>query len=163
MKASKKSDQIERTDHAGVAFHPPILLLLSLGTGFAALWLAPAEFLSPVWALAVGPVFVVSSIGLFLWAVFTMRRGAASIPTSEPTDFIVVSGPFKFSRNPIYLSMVSLLFGTGIWANSLWFMVLAVLTVVLLNWGVISREEHYLGSKFGDEYPAYKKRVRRWC
>ena len=110
-----------------------------------------------------GPIFVAASFGIFLWTTYVLHRGGASIPTNEPTDALVVKGPYRFSRNPIYLSMVSLLIGVGIWANSLWFIGLAVLAVVLLNWGVISQEERYLGRKFGSEYLNYKKRVRRWC
>ncbi len=159
---SETRDHFEHTENAEVAFHPPILLLLSIGLGFAARWLAPAEFLPRVWAVAAGPVLVAASFGLFIWAASTMHRGSASIPTNKPTNSLVVKGPFRFSRNPIYLSMVSLLLGVGIWANSLWFIGLAALAVVLLDWGVISREERYLGRKFGDEYLTYKGRVRRW-
>ena len=99
---------------------------------------------------------------LFAWAVMTMRREGASIPTGEPTDTIVARGPYRFSRNPIYLSMVALLTGIGFWANSGWFIALAVLAVVLLNWGVILREERYLERKFGKTYLNYKIQIRRW-
>ena len=160
---SEKCGQLEQADNAEVAFHPPFLLLCSIGLGFAARWLAPAEFLPRAWAVFVGPILVAASFGIFLWAAYTMHRGSTSIPTNKPTNSLVVRGPFRFSRNPIYLSMVSLLLGVGIWANSLWFIGLAALAVVLLNWGVISREERYLGRKFGEEYLTYKRRVRRWC
>jgi len=160
---SERSGQREHPDHAGVAFHPPLLLLCSIGLGFAARWLAPAEFMPRSWAVVGGPVLVSASFALFLWAVNTMRRGGASIPTNEPTDSLVVSGPYRVSRNPIYLSMVCLLLGIAIWANSLWFIGLAATTVALLNWGVISREERYLERKVAAEYSAYKGRVRRWC
>jgi protein-S-isoprenylcysteine O-methyltransferase Ste14 len=102
-------------------------------------------------------------ISVFFWAVITMRREGASIPTGEPTNSLVARGPFKFSRNPIYLSMVCLLLSIGVWANSIWFIGIAASMVVLLNWGVISREELYLVRKFGEEYVTYKQRVRRWC
>ena len=72
------------------------------------------------------------------------------------------TGPYRFSRNPIYLSMILLHLGAGVWTKSLWFFVLAVLSVALLAWGVISREERYLERKFGDAYLSYKSRVRRW-
>jgi protein-S-isoprenylcysteine O-methyltransferase Ste14 len=158
-----KSDQLEYADHAEVAFHPPFLLLFSIGLGFVARWLAPAEFLPNVWAVVMGPILVAASFSLFLWTVFILHRGGASIPTNEPTEALVVRGPFRFSRNPIYLSMVSLLLGLGVWTNSAWFIGLAALVIVFLNWGVISREERYLGRNFGEEYLTYKGRVRRWC
>jgi len=154
--------QPKHEDNAAVAFHPPLLLLGSIGLGFAARWLIPAEFLPREWTVVSGPILVAASFGLFFWAVSTMRRGGASIPTGEPTDSLVAKGPFGLSRNPLYLSMVALLLGIGIWANSLWFTALAALTVVLLNWGVISREERYLQRKFGEEYTTYKACVRRW-
>lgn len=149
-------------DQAGVAFHPPLLLLLFIVSGFVGRWLYPAAFLPAVWALPIGLPLVVASLTLFVWAVVTMRRGGASIPTNEPTDAIVERGPFRFSRNPIYLSMAALLAGIGFWANSLWFLVLAALAVALLTQGVIVREERYLERKFGELYLTYKRGVRRW-
>ena len=98
--------------------------------------------------MSIGPIVTVASFGWFFWAVYTMRTGDASIPTSEPTNTIVVRGPFRFSRNPIYLSMLLLQVATSIWANSLWFLGLAVVFAVLLWWGVILREEQYLEHKF---------------
>ena len=145
-----------------MAFHPPVLLLLFIGLGFAGRWLISAEFLPRAWALPIGLPAVIVSLALFVWAVITMHRAGASIPTGEPTDVIVVRGPYRLSRNPIYLGMVILLLAIGVWANSAWFLVLAVLAAALLNWGVILPEEHYLQSKFGDTYLTYKRQVRRW-
>ena len=154
--------QAEVADHAGVAFHPPVLLLLALSLGFGAKWLSPLRFLPDVPATPLGPVAVAASFGWFIWAVVTMRRAGGSIPTSEPTEAIVVRGPYAWSRNPIYLSMVALQVGVGIWANSAWFFGLAAVSAGLLRWGFISREERYLEGKFGQAYLAYKAHVRRW-
>ena len=150
-------------DHAQVEFHPPLLLLLCIGIGFAARWFAPAAFLPSKGAGIVGPNLVIAAFALFAWSAIVMRRGGASIPTGEPTDRLVFEGPYRFSRNPIYLSMVLLIVGVAVWANSLWFVALAVVMIVFLNWGVISREEQYLKRKFGDAYEAYRDSVRRWC
>ncbi len=158
-----EDDPSSHPDHAEVAFHPPLLLLGAIALGFAARWLALAEFLPKIVALTVGRTLTTAAFGVFLWAALTMHRGGASIPTGQPTDFIVAGGPYRFSRNPIYLGMVLLQVGIGVWANSLWFIGLAALSVVLLTWGVISREERYLARKFGEPYLAYKESVRRWC
>ncbi len=149
-------------DHADVAFHPPILLAASLGVGFLLRWIVPLSPVPKSTSAAVGPAAVVLSLGIFVWTVYTMLRNDASIPTHKPTEAIVVRGPFRFSRNPIYLAMVFLQLGVGVWANSLWFLILAAISVALLTWGVISREEEYLERKFGGEYVSYKSRVRRW-
>ena len=149
-------------DHAGVAFHPPLMLGLLLAVGLGLRALVPARFLPDSLASMGGPIIVAAALVLFLWAVRTMRAGGASIPTNEPTDAIVQAGPYRFSRNPIYLAMVLLLAGVGVWANSLWLVGLAVIDAILLSWGVISREEAYLERKFGADYAAYTDKVRRW-
>ena len=143
-------------------FTPPVLLLLALVLGVGARWLTPLRFLPDVAVVPLGPVVVATSLGWFIWAVVTMRGGGGSIPTSEPTEAIVRQGPYRWSRNPIYLSMVALQVGVGIWANSMWFVGLAAVSAWLLWWGVISREERYLERKFGRAYLAYRAHVRRW-
>ncbi|MCI0400838.1 MAG: isoprenylcysteine carboxylmethyltransferase family protein [Gammaproteobacteria bacterium] len=158
----EEQPQTELPDHAGVAFHPPLLLALALVLGFLLRWIAPLTFLPTGLPVVIGAVIVGVSFGFFFWAVYTMVTGGASIPTSTPTDALVMRGPFRFSRNPIYLSMVLLQLGVGIWTNSLWFIVLAAASAVLLWWGVIAREERYLARKFGAEYTSYRAKVRRW-
>ena len=130
--------------------------------GFGARWIVSLEWVPGALTVSVGPAVTAVSLGLFSWAVYTMRAGDASIPTSQPTNAIVIRGPFRFSRNPVYVAMLLLQLGVGIWANSLWFLGLAAISAVLLSWGVISREERYLERKFGMEYLAYKSLVRRW-
>jgi protein-S-isoprenylcysteine O-methyltransferase Ste14 len=133
-----------------------------LVVGLLARWLIPLHFLDPAFSMPIGLMITIASFSLFFWAVYTMWSGSASIPTGKPTNSIVLRGPFRFSRNPIYLSMVLLQVGIGIWANSLWFVGSAVIAAALLWWGVISREERYLERKFGAAYLSYKGRVRRW-
>ena len=152
----------QRPDHAEVAFPPPLLLILALVLGFSARSFAPLTFLSPSLSSSIGPLLTAASIGGFLCAVRTMRKGHASLPTNEPTDAIITQGPYRFSRNPIYLATLLLQVGIGIWVNSLWFLGLGIVSALLLWRGVVSREERYLERKFGEEYLSYKGRVRRW-
>jgi protein-S-isoprenylcysteine O-methyltransferase Ste14 len=149
-------------DQAEVAFHPPVLLLLCIIGGFIERWIMPAPFLPPALAWPIGIPIVVLAFALFSWAVVMMRRGGASIPTNTATDVIIEQGPFRFSRNPIYLSMTLLLIGIGCWANSIWFLTWAAVAVILLSVYVIKREERYLEDKFDGAYLSYKRRVRRW-
>lgn len=152
----------DSTDRAAVAFHPPLLLLVCILGGFLERWLIQAPFLPDALAWPIGIPVIVAAFALFGWAVTTMRTGGASIPTNLPTDAIVAEGPFRFSRNPIYLSMAALLVGIGCWANSVWFLTWAILDVLLLNFYVIKPEERYLEEKFGEAYLSYKRTVRRW-
>jgi protein-S-isoprenylcysteine O-methyltransferase Ste14 len=149
-------------DHADVAFHPPVMLILFLVMGFGLRAVVPLDVIDVVAGSFLGPMVVFASLTYFCWAMAAMSRNGGSVPTGEPTDVIVSKGPYAYSRNPIYLAMVVLLAGVGLWANSLWFLGLSVLAIFLLQWGVISREETYLERKFGEDYISYKSRVRRW-
>jgi protein-S-isoprenylcysteine O-methyltransferase Ste14 len=149
-------------DRAAVAFHPPVLLAVCIGGGFMERWLFPFPVVADWLAVPIGLPIVVLALALFVWAVITMRNRGASIPTHTATDVIVAEGPYRFSRNPIYLAMVLLLAGLGFWANAVWFFAWAILAVVLLTFYVIKREERYLETKFGETYLTYKRRTRRW-
>ena len=149
-------------DHANAAIHPPILFGILLIVGFGLRAIVPIPFLPDRLAWIGGPIVVGAALALAVWAVRTMRAGETSIPVGEPTDAIVQTGPYRFSRNPIYLAMVLSLVGIGVWTNSLWFVGLAVVDAILLSWGVIAREEVYLQRKFGAQYSAYRDKVRRW-
>lgn len=143
-------------------FHPPFLLAGTIGGGFLLCWLAPAAFLPVGYSKVLGPALSAVALGLFGWSVFSMLSGGGSLPTNRPTPMVVVRGPYRFSRNPIYLAMALLHLGIGAAVDCLWFFGLVVLFVILIGWGVIAREERYLERKFGAEYLAYKARVRRW-
>ena len=162
MASSEKIENDNLPDHANVAIYPPVLFYLSLIAGFGLRAIFPTPFLSDRLAWIGGPIMVGAALVLAAWAGLTMHAGGASIPTGEPTDVIVQDGPYRFSRNPIYLAMLLLLAGIGVWANSLWFVGLTIVATALLSWGAISREEAYLQRKFGTRYSAYKESVRRW-
>ena len=102
-------------------FIRPVMLILMLVVGFGLRMALPLSFLPGEMVWIAGLTIVVSAFGFFFWAVFTMRQGGGSIPTGKPTDVILSNGPYRFSRNPIYASMIVLVIGVGIWANSLWF------------------------------------------
>ena len=108
MHSTQEPLRPEVPDHAGVAFHPPVLLALVLVVGCLARWFVPLNFLPRGLSMSIGPIVTAASFGWFFWAVYTMLTGGASIPTSEPTNVIVIRGHFRFSRNPIYLSMLFL-------------------------------------------------------
>jgi protein-S-isoprenylcysteine O-methyltransferase Ste14 len=96
------------------------------------------------------------------WCFGLFRRAGTNVPTHKPSTAIVTDGPYRFSRNPIYIALTTLSAGIAIWVNSWWMLALLVPTFVIMNIGVVDREERYLAAKFGDEYLSYKARVRRW-
>jgi protein-S-isoprenylcysteine O-methyltransferase Ste14 len=91
-----------------------------------------------------------------------MARAGTSFRTERPTTAIVTAGPFRYSRNPIYVALTLLYLGIGMVLNALWVLLLIVPVIAVMQRGVIAREERYLERKFGDEYRRYQVRVRRW-
>ncbi len=96
------------------------------------------------------------------WAVITMRHMQTSLRPDIPTTTLVKSGPFRYTRNPIYLGFTGLYAGIACLANTLWPILLLPFLLVLMNRGVIAREEEYLTRKFGEPYIDYKTQVSRW-
>jgi protein-S-isoprenylcysteine O-methyltransferase Ste14 len=86
----------------------------------------------------------------------------SNVPTNQPTTAIVEEGPYRFSRNPIYVAMFVALIGLAIALNTLWLLVMLVPFALVIRYGVVAREEKYLDRKFGDFYRSYRSRVRRW-
>ena len=104
----------------------------------------------------------VLAIALFVSAVRTLRAAGTPIPGNRPTTTIVRTGPYRFSRNPIYLAFSLLQLGLSLWVNSLALLITLVPAVALMWLVVIPREERYLEARFPSEYLPYKASVRRW-
>jgi protein-S-isoprenylcysteine O-methyltransferase Ste14 len=126
-------------------------------------WLAPLPFLPEDWpAGLLGAVVFVLALALAIWAIDTMTRTGTNVPTNRPTTAIVESGPYRFTRNPIYLGMFGGLIGLGIAFDNPWLLLLMALFALVIRYGVVAREEAYLERMFGDAYRGYRRRVRRW-
>ena len=91
-----------------------------------------------------------------------MERGGTSPDAALHPTALVTHGPFRFSRNPIYLGFLLIYGGCGLLLNSLWIVLLAAGVVAGLTQAIIVRDEHLLEKRFGDEYRTYRARVRRW-
>lgn len=151
-----------RPVNAGVAAPPPLLVAASVALGLGLNALVPVQ-IGPRTATAVlsGVAFAAAGI-LGVFAARTMRRARTTIRPSGATTAIVVDGPFRWTRNPLYLSLLTLHVGAALAVNGAAVLVPLVPTFALLRWGVVGREERYLEQTFGAEYLAYRARVRRW-
>ena len=112
--------------------------------------------------MPLGASLVVAAIALFAFSVAKFQAAGTPVPARKPTTAIVRSGPYRFSRNPIYLAFSVLQLGIAIWVNSLWLLATLAGALVLMHFVVIPREEQYLERRFGAEYLDYKASVRRW-
>ncbi len=90
------------------------------------------------------------------------KRAGTSVDPLKPSTAILTEGPYRISRNPIYIGLTAAYAGIGIAVDAPWVWVLLLPTLVVMHYGVIAREERYLERKFGKEYLDYKARVRRW-
>jgi len=122
----------------------------------------PLPFVAPSVAEVVGSIIVVLSFVLFALVLREFSKFKTSVDHRKATVAIISTGAFKYSRNPIYISMVMLCIGLSFLANSVWGFVSALLASLVVTQFVIKKEEAYLEEKFGKEYVDYRKSVRRW-
>jgi protein-S-isoprenylcysteine O-methyltransferase Ste14 len=153
---------MSKQDTSGVIARPPLIYLAALVIGLGLGYLAPTPFLPRSLAYWLGAVLIVIAVGIGLWGGRVMGRAGTSIKTSVPTTALVTTGPFRFSRNPLYVSLTLFYLGIAIAAQSLWALALLFLVLAVMQRGVIDREERYLERRFGADYVRYKERVRRW-
>jgi protein-S-isoprenylcysteine O-methyltransferase Ste14 len=153
----------DTADTANVIVRPPIAWALAVLAGLALKWLMPLPFLPAAVPTGwLGTIVFALALALVAWAISTMTRAGSNVPTSLPTTTIVETGPYRLTRNPIYLGMVLGLIGLAIAFDSLWLLMTLVPFALVIRYGVITREEAYLERKFGDVYRRYHTRVRRW-
>ena len=112
-------------------------------------------------AAGFGGAVLVVALALFAWAIATIMRAGSNVPTNRPTTSIVDTGPYCFTRNPIYLGMMLALVGLAIAFDSLWPLVTLVPFALVIRYGVVAREEAYLERMFGEVYRRYRACVRR--
>jgi protein-S-isoprenylcysteine O-methyltransferase Ste14 len=101
-------------------------------------------------------------MALATWFIRTMRGADTTLDVNKPVSTLVQDGPFRYSRNPGYLSLVMLYAGIAILRNALWAILFMPLLLLITQRELIEREGRYLERIFGEEYLAYKRRGRRW-
>ena len=153
-------------DAAAVRVFPPAIPLVTVlaGVGLNRLWPIDLGFQLPApqryW---VGGLIVTGAVlGLGWRSVVQLRRTGQSENPWKPTTQIVERGPFRITRNPMYLQMVLACIGIAVALMNWWILGLTPVCAWLLQRLAILPEERYLERKFGDAYLAYKGRVRRW-
>lgn len=151
-----------QTDTPGVIAPPPLIALghLLVGLGLDAFWPLPFLDAPAQWVLGVG--FVAPAVALALWCIWLFRRADTAVEPWQPSTALVTAGPYRFSRNPIYLALVVAFAGLACAIDSLWLVALLPVLALVLDRGVIGREEPYLQGRFGEAYRGYCRRVRRW-
>ena len=152
----------EHLDNPGVRFPPPFIYLSAVVVGV---------LLDRRWRLAIGADQSRSAVAWLLLAASVLLtassfqlfwRKRTSIIPARPASALVIGGPYRLTRNPMYLGLALLTTAVGLWLDTWWPILLLVPVVLIIRRFVIAREESYLRRRFGAEYDAYTCQVRRW-
>ena len=144
------------------AIHPTIFLVLWGVLGFGLRAIMPLEFTGPRFLESVTIGVTVTGIALFVWSAFELRRHGATLEHKEATTQLVTSGPYRFSRHPIYVALTLVLLGFALDVSDWWFVILTGVFWAAVHWFTVRTEDAYLARAFGAEYARYRDSVRQW-
>jgi protein-S-isoprenylcysteine O-methyltransferase Ste14 len=149
-------------DNPGVIAFPPMIFALCLVLGIALHFVFPIRVLAVVPSRIAGTILICVAGCTVTWAQRVMKKAGTNIRPDKPALAIVASGPFRLTRNPMYVSLCLLQVGIALLIDGLMPLLLVIPLVLMLHFGVIRREERYLEAKFGEPYVTYRSQVRRW-
>jgi len=156
------SPVIPANDSPGVIAFPPLLYVGTLLLGLLVHWFRPLHLSTTFWIRIAGAFILVLGAALARWGRNTMVRAGTNVIPNQPTLAIVTDGPFRYTRNPLYIGATLAYTGLTLIFNSFWPLLVLPPLLLVIHWGVVRREERYLEAKFGTLYLAYKQSVPRW-
>ena len=156
------SVNVAAADNPGVIVLPPFLYLGVFLVALIANWFVPLPMLTTLVALTLGLCLSGVAIVIARWGRRTMTAAGTNVRPTRPATTIVTSGPFRFSRNPLYVALTLLYLGLTTAVNTWWGLILLAPLLLVMHVGVVLREERYLDNKFGESYRAYRSKVRRY-
>ena len=149
-------------DNPGVIVFPPLLYGIAFAAVLALHWFWPMPIFDHSVALWPGLALALLGAVIAIWGRNVLRAAGTNVNPSLPTTAIVTSGPFRFSRNPLYMALTLVYTGLTLAFNTWWGIVVLVPLLMLVHRGVVLREERYLEQKFGETYRQYCSKVRRY-
>ena len=155
---------MERGSADTVAFRlwPPVAIGAPLLVG----WLATLAWGDPVdlggWRVPLGWALVLFFAGWNGWSLWLFARHGTGLLPGQETRAMIEQGPYRLSRNPLYVGLLALYVAIALLAPTVWALALFPAAVLLLLWGAIRPEERFLHERFGAPYDDYARRVRRW-
>lgn len=149
-------------DSAKVTFPPPLMVLLTIGMGALIHHFRPWPLGFKYRLVVTGTTMVLLGVLTIIYCGFLFKKAQTDIKPWKTTSNIVLEGPYKFSRNPIYLCFVLICLGASLLINSAWVVLMTLLLFLILHEYVVKKEEAYLKQKFGSSYLEFKNSTRRW-
>ena len=159
---AQKTSQVSQQEHANVNFPPPFIHGVGIFSALGVEQMLPGVLpaLGNFWWL--GFVMVTFSLVIALMSFREFNRAQNPVPPNQPIQSLMTSGPFRFSRNPLYLALGFLHGGIALLSGNAWILISLPLSLLFVRYYVISREEAYLVRRFDQAYLEYMGRVRRW-
>jgi len=151
-----------KEDSAHILAAPPFFFIIPLLIGVVLEYFIPTKIFSIIASIIIGLIFSWASLLFFILSLKSLFKAKTTFDARNSTTSLVTTGIYKISRNPAYLSLVLLYIGISFLINSIWILILVVPAFYSIQKFCIEREEKYLEGKFGEQYLAYKKQVRRW-
>ena len=153
------SDPAERT---GVRLPPMLFYAVGILGGWALGHVWPLPIPGDVFVPLVGALWIAAGGALASWGVFTFRRARTTVNPFGGTTAVVAAGPYRYTRNPMYLGVACVQIGVGLVLREGWVLLMLPPVLAIIDLHVIRREEAYLERKHGDAWTDYARRVRRW-
>jgi protein-S-isoprenylcysteine O-methyltransferase Ste14 len=149
---------------ADVRFPPPLVFVGAVIVGVIVdRFIAPISFpLTSTIAISSGLVLMAAAMALAFAARAHFKRTGQNVKPWEPTPELIFEGPYRYTRNPMYVALTLLQISIGLLLNNVWVSLLAVLALIIVHFIAVLPEETYLSGKFGESYRAYLTRVRRY-
>jgi protein-S-isoprenylcysteine O-methyltransferase Ste14 len=146
----------------GIKVPPPLYYLAGFLSAYAINIYYPIPMFGHPLSVILALLFLLPSAVIGLCSLLEFRHAKTNLRPYKPSSFLVVIGPYRISRNPMYLSLTLLYIGLGLMLRIAWTFIFLPAVIFIMYVCVIRQEESYLESRFGEEYRSYKKRVRRW-
>jgi protein-S-isoprenylcysteine O-methyltransferase Ste14 len=151
----------DAADHAGVVVPPPLIYVAFFLAGVVLQRYVPMARL-PDWTEVLAALLITAWLVLTVWSFRRFWASGTSIVPVRPATTLVIEGPYRLTRNPMYLGLLLLYIGVSCLSGRTWPLLLAPILVYVVHVAVIGREERYLIRKFGDDYRRYQTMVRPW-
>lgn len=146
----------------GVRIHPPVIYAGSILSGMAIDNYWPQTMPFDIHGHFYGSIIFAFALLIAGFSIFEFYRSSTDVRPDKPDSALINSGPYRFTRNPLYIVLSLVQISVAVWFNNVWVLILVMLSLIIITQYAIKREECYLEKLFGQDYLDYKQRVRRW-
>jgi len=150
------------SNNTGIRVIPPVIFFIALAVAFVLNWIWPVLLLNDGVRYSVGPVLIIASFAVMPPVLRAFRQADTTFDVRRIPSALITEGMYRYSRNPTYISMITVCIGIAVVSGNVWVLLTTAITALYLNVNIVPIEEKYLEAQFGEEYRQYKIRVRRW-